>query len=186
MCTDEKHSPLSLGSNFQNGGIFPECLLFLSRKESMLLWTFYLQGPSKMSKRLAFGQHISWSILNLTLSRAKTSLFTVQESLHGTQPPVPTNVSSPHDRALWPAQMESGSHQVVGTSACLHSASLLTWPERKAMVRAQAGGHLPTTNCTQATLKDSDQEQALWTPCCSFCVFPLEGDVIFHSNKGSS
>lgn len=186
MCTDV-HSPSSLGSNFQNGGMLQNVWNFCQGRKACCCKPFTLKGLQRRQKDWLLANTSPWSILNLALSRAKASLFTVQGSLHSTQPPVLTNISSPCDRALWPAQMEGGSHQVVGTSACLHSVSLPSWSDRKGTVTALAGGHYPlTTNCAQATLKNSDQGHALRASCYSFHVFPLEGDVIFHSSKGSS
>lgn len=66
MCIDEKHVSLRLASNFQNAAVFPEFLLFLPRKGSILLLTFYPQEPSKVSKRLAFGQGISLGHFKVT------------------------------------------------------------------------------------------------------------------------
>lgn len=127
-----------------------------------------------------------WSILNPTLSRAKASLFTVEGGKPAWHP-----ASSPHQSLFSPWQgtvtctdgewLSSG-----GGDFCLLTLCFPAVLPRKGVVRALAGGHWPTTNCTQATFKDSDQEHALWAPCCSYCVFPLEGDVIFHSSKESS
>lgn len=123
---------------------FQNVCCFCQGRKACCCEPFTLKGLQRCQKDWLLANASPWSILNLALSRAKASLFTVQGSLNSTQPPVPTNISSPCDRALWPARMENGAHQVVGTSACLHSASLPSWPGRKGTITALAGGHLPT------------------------------------------
>jgi hypothetical protein len=75
MSNDKKYAPLRPGSNFQNEGIFPECVLFL--------------GSCIMPKRLTFGQGICLERFKVNPPQSKG--ITILS---------PTHILSPHDRVL--------------------------------------------------------------------------------------
>lgn len=149
-----------------------------------MLQTFHPQGPSKTSKRLTFGQHFSLEHFKPSPQQSKGL------TVHSTGKPSQHPASSPHQHliSLWQGSVtctDRGRLSSGGGHFCLLTFCFLA--VLKGTVTALAGGHYPlTTNCAQATLKNNDQEHALRASCYSFRVFPLEGDVIFHSSKGSS